>query len=208
MVKKLQLVGMVFGNLTVISEAESGAKRKNSRFECLCSCGKVRVVWGHSLVSGNTKSCGCIRVEKLVRLYTKHNHCSSDWSSTYNSWMHMKQRCLNSKNKNYQDYGGRGISVCERWNIFENFLEDMGEMPENGSIERIDVNGNYNKENCKWIDRGLQARNTRKTVLSEEIVKNIRLERLAGKSRKQISELYSHIKIGTIDGVLYSKVWA
>lgn len=76
----------------------------------------------------------------------------------------MRQRCLNPANKNYKDYGGRGITVCERWNSFENFLLDMGEKPEGYSIERKDNNGNYEPDNCEWIPRGDQNKNTRRSL--------------------------------------------
>ncbi|HFJ9368552.1 hypothetical protein [Bacillus pacificus] len=83
-------------------------------------------------------------------------------SPEYNSWHHMKQRCLNPNNDRYKDYGGRGITVCERWLNFENFLEDMGEKPSpEHSLDRIDVNGNYEPSNCKWSDKYEQVDNQR-----------------------------------------------
>lgn len=95
-------------------------------------------------------------------------------SRAYKCWKAMRQRCYNSNNPQYENYGGRGIQICAAWNSFERFYEDMGECPEGYSIERIDNDSGYEKSNCKWLPRQLQARNTRKTWFTEEQVQRIR----------------------------------
>jgi hypothetical protein len=98
-------------------------------------------------------------------------------SPTYGSWYAMKQRCSNPKNKRYIDYAGRGIMVCERWQIFTNFLEDMGERPEGMTLDRINVNGNYEPSNCRWADVQTQAQNKRKLrVIDKYTDEEIRIE--------------------------------
>lgn len=94
---------------------------------------------------------------------TKHGHTGRNWKSpTYYSWSKMKERCLNPNHEKYSNYGGRGIKVCERWMSFENFLADMGERPYGKTLDRKEVNGNYEPENCRWATAKQQRRNQRK----------------------------------------------
>src|SRR5690606_2812880 len=109
------------------------------------------------LRTGKTKSCGCLRIETNISKGTTHGHSGT---RTYQAWLNMKSRCSNKKNISYENYGGRGISICDRWlNSFENFLEDMGECPDNLTLERMDVNGNYEPNNCIWEDYSQQLFN-------------------------------------------------
>lgn len=147
----LDLTGQTYNFLTVLREVET---RKGLRFwECRCDCGTITVVQQGAIRSGNTKGCGC-RVNA-----PKHGMSKTP---TFSSWVNMKSRCLYEKAPNYAEYGGRGITVCDRWlESFENFLADMGVAPPKHSIERLDVNGNYDPSNCKWATKSEQNNNKR-----------------------------------------------
>jgi len=125
-----------------------------ARTKFRCQCGKIVIATNTGVKSGTTRSCGC--------LYIKHGHnLSTRKSGTYNSWANMIQRCTTPNKTGFKNYGGRGITVCERWRTFANFLEDMGERPAGCTIERINNDGNYEPGNCKWETRKKQARNKR-----------------------------------------------
>lgn len=169
--------GQKFENLKLIEEdftekIEKGfQKYRMALVECFC--GNTFVTRISGLKNGRVLSCGCKRKNKLLARITKHSMFKS---SEYSSWESMKSRCLNPKNKFYKNYGGRGIEVCNRWISFENFIEDMGKKPDKSySIDRIDVNGNYCLENCKWSSRYEQDRNRTTSVKFEinGVVKNI-----------------------------------
>lgn len=150
----------VFGRLTVLSVAgKNGAGLYI--WNCRCSCGTLCVIAGSNLRRGNTKSCGCLQSETVTTRLTSHNLSRS---SEYASWASMKTRCLNTKHKDYPYYGGRGISICDRWvDSFQDFLEDMGKKINKGdSLDRINPNGDYCKENCRWATKEMQRFNQRR----------------------------------------------
>lgn len=135
--------------------------------ECECECGNIKEIRLDGLKT--IKSCGCIRSEKLAKQNLSHG-CGTRGAkgyATYSSWQHMKDRCLNKNNKYYKNYGGRGITIDERWLKFENFLEDMGYSPKGYSIERLDNEKGYYKENCKWSSFQEQMNNTRRNHFLE-----------------------------------------
>lgn len=163
---KDDMIGKKFSRLTVLRFARK-TKTGKSFYECLCNCGKIKIMRKDHFTSGRSKSCGCLICEqcsKTGKLNKRHGHGNSTnkyCTPTYGSWVAMKARCSNPHNIGYKDYGGRGITVCERWLNFENFLADMGERPVGTSIDRIDNNKGYYSENCRWATRKKQKRNQR-----------------------------------------------
>jgi hypothetical protein len=157
--KALDLTGMKFGRWEVLS-LES---RSPSRWNVRCECGTEKVVEQYSLRIGESKSCGCLTVELMTAKQTKHGMYGSP---TYIAWAGIIARCTNPKEPSYKNYGGRGISVCDRWRkSFENFYADMGEKPTpKHSIDRINVNWDYDPFNCRWATAKEQARNKRNTI--------------------------------------------
>ena len=159
MTAPLNLIGREFGRLTVVARAENN-KSGQTRWECTCKCGNSVTISGTSLVSAKTKSCGCLNKEKAGNLNRTHGLSKT---KIYNSWRGMKERCINPNHSSFEIYGGRGITFDKKWNTFEGFYEDMGDSYQEGfELDRIDVNGNYCKENCRWSDQSEQCYNQRK----------------------------------------------
>jgi hypothetical protein len=159
MVKIKDLAGQSFGRLTAIEVAGSN-KRGSACWRCVCTCGSEVVVRGADLTDGNTKSCGCLMREIAAASNTTHGMRRS---RLYRIWQQMKQRCKNPSHKRFSGYGGRGIKYDPSWEGFENFLADMGGgYEEHLSLDRIDNNRGYSKENCRWTTASVQNTNKRK----------------------------------------------
>lgn len=158
--KRLDLTGQRFERLTVLSIAKT--ERGHRRWNCICECGKKLVVNRSNLTSGHTRSCGCLKTELLEASPIKHGQKRRGATTAeYTTWAAMIQRCTNPKNDRYADWGGRGITVCDRWKIFGNFFLDMGPKPKGKTLDRRENEGNYEPSNCRWATAKEQRANRR-----------------------------------------------
>lgn len=208
--KNKDLIGFRVGRLTVKELAYKNEKRKCLMWKCDCDCGQTTILPTNSLIGGcPTLSCGCLQKEasrkagkdsavKRAKNFSGnfiYNGCVREHTN-YNSWFSMIQRCTNLSAKKFHLYGGRGIKVCERWSGelgFENFVNDMGERPsKNHSIDRIDVNGDYCPENCRWATRKEQEnnkRNNNRVVLDGKPITVTQLCEMIAVNRNSIYQL-------------------
>lgn len=154
--------GKRFGRWTVVSYA--GKRGTNPIWNCVCDCGTEKVVLSSSFLSGASVSCGCVRSEQLAARLTTHGHAPrSGKTPEYSTWKNIVSRCTNPKTRKWEEYGGRGIKVCDRWReSFAAFLADVGLRPsKQHTIERKDNDGNYEPGNVCWATRAQQSRNKR-----------------------------------------------
>lgn len=185
----IDLTGQKFGKLTVIKRVDN--KGEKVAWQCICDCGKHTIVTGTALKSGNSKSCGCLKLEKPSNLrHGRHG------IRLYNIWHSMKQRCYNSNNPTYRYYGERGITICPEWRV--NFQAFYDWATANGysddlTIDRIDVNGNYEPSNCRWVDSVEQHNNTRRNVYFVYNGERLTLSQLAHKYNIPVVTLWSRI---------------
>ena len=162
-------IGKRFGRLKVV---EAFSKNGNGKSKCKCDCGKEIEVSISAVTGGKTKSCGCLAIEKsaprMRKLATTHGMSST---KEYKVWVSMKSRCFYPSSCNWKNYGGRGITACERWLKFENFIADMGRRPSDAhSLDRIDYNGNYCPENCRWATDDIQRENRRTSLKTYDLL--------------------------------------
>lgn len=154
--------GERFGRWLILKFYER--RGKSYFYQAECDCGNVKIISISLLVSGGSKSCGCYAREMAVisgKANMRHGQSIGNGTREYRCWCRLKTVCFNSNHDNYKYYGGRGITMADRWvNSFENFLEDMGKCPDGYTIERINTDGNYEPSNCKWLLSELQPKNT------------------------------------------------
>jgi hypothetical protein len=183
-----------FGHLTVIEFAGSVAGHGQHR--CRCDCGTMIVVLTRNLITGNTTSCGC-GIPQATHGHTR----AGKRHPLYKIWSSMKERCFTATHQKYADYGGRGITVCERWvgpDGFPNFLADMGERPSGYTLDRLDNDGPYSPENCRWVTSKRQNRNQRRTRLTDAAANAIRTRYATG----GVTQLTLAHEFGTSQGMV------
>lgn len=189
---KIDLTGQKFGRLTVLKQEET--KHKHLRWLCLCDCGNIKAIQGGSLRGGYAKSCGCLIKDASTSFGMRG-------TPTHNSWAGLIQRCTNSNDKSYKNYGGRGIKVCKRWMQFKNFLTDMGIKPNGLTIERIDNSEGYSLRNCKWATPTEQQRNKRPEKRSSTGLNGVTINKKTQKYRAHIVANYKTYCLGTFSSL-------
>lgn len=198
MSKRIDIVGHKYNLLTVLW-LNSTDKHGRGYYLCKCQCGNTVIVSSDNLRRNHTKSCGCHKINVSKTKNLTHGQSSGENKTIeYKTWLGMKNRCYNQREKSYKYYGGRGIKVCDRWlNSFENFLEDMGKRPHGKfSIDRIDVNGNYEPSNCRWATDYQQRRNKTNNNVIEYNGSKIIIEDLAACLKTTTKVIYDRQKRG------------
>lgn len=190
------MAGLTFGRLTVqsIDHIKDG---QGAMWRCACSCGESTVVLGAHLRSSRVLSCGCYRKDNTRNRKTTHGAARvGQKTRAYMVWESMRSRCETPTAKEFKDYGGRGVKVCKRWSLFENFIADMGEPAPGMTLERKKNSGNYEPGNCTWETRLVQANNTRANVIVTVGVDRMTLAQFVRANGLQYSATRMQLKRG------------
>ncbi len=201
-----ELIGKIFGRLTVLERADNDG-HGNIRWKCICECGKETIVTSSHLKSGHTRSCGCLMLDTTSARVTKHGGRNT---RLYRIWAHMKERCLNPNSISYMNYGGCGITVCDEWKrdfkAFHDWAIANGYSDEL-EVDRIDNDGDYRPENCRWATRKTQANNRRSNRYLEYGGERLTVKEWALKTGISYKILYDRIKSGwSVERVLTEQV--
>jgi hypothetical protein len=201
-----ELVGQRFGRLVVVGDA--GLNKYSQRMiRCVCDCGVTKEVLATGLRAGSSKSCGCLYRETRRTSARKHGHCGPENQKAYWVWKSMLARCSKPAHHAYADYGGRGISVCSKWQTFEGFISDVGAPPPGKTLDRIDNDGNYEPGNVQWTTRTAQNRNRRTSVLTIDLVNEIRGRYEHGEGPTSIARRMGLTR-ENVGAVVRRKTWA
>lgn len=191
------LTGQRFGRLTVLGFVPTEGHR--SFWRCQCDCGKKTLVNGVKLTGNRTKSCGCIRIENAITQGKKNTTHGKKNTRLYHIWNNIKERCENPNQHDYHRYGGRGIAICDEWRndfqVFYDWAMSNG-YDDNLTIDRIDFNGNYTPENCRFVDMKTQQRNRRNNVIVKYNGKSLTLPEAAERSGISCPTLRSRYRVG------------
>ncbi len=197
--KYIDLTGMRVGRLTVMALADSNARTSRDSFwHCICDCGVETVVGSYNLRNGKSRSCKCLQRDTVVATFTRHGDAPMGAAAPeYQVWASMIQRCQATSDHGYKNYGGRGIKVCARWKDYANFLADMGRRPTTGhQIDRIDNDGNYEPDNCRWATRREQMNNFRRNRRIAVSGENMTIAQAARRFGVNVGTLRSRLNRG------------
>lgn len=207
MAAKLNLVGKVFGRLTVLFDTGERHQNGGVIWKCQCSCGGEARVRTDGLRSGHTISCGCVQVEYAINCKTKHgmSKVGGKVTPTFATWNAMIGRVKDDRPQAAKYYKDKGIGVCERWLWYPNFLEDMGEKPDGKTLDRIDGDKGYCKENCRWANDWQQGQHRSNAKIDPEMFSELILRRGQGWSMKELAEEYG-VPHSTMRGVFNRRI--
>lgn len=206
--RRINLTGMKFGRLAVLHISERRDSNGNVHWVCRCDCGAEKEVSSRSLRTGDTQSCGCYFLEVAEQKGRSKKMHGKTGTRTHNIWMNMRYRCENPNDPKFKDYGGRGIKVCSRWQSFDAFIADMGECPHGMTIERENVNGDYEPGNCVWASQKTQQNNRRNNVRIEFMGHNLTLAQWEDRTGIKQDTIRTRLQRGwPVTAALTNKPW-